>query len=70
MDMMRQAVDCEQPGATTRTLPVRQGYWRASADSTVIRQCFNEVGVPWAPAVVKKCFYNRLRARFRFIGFF
>lgn len=36
-------VDCEQPGATTRTLPIEQGYWRASVDSTVIRQCFNEV---------------------------
>lgn len=39
-------MDCKQPGATTRTLPLNQGFWRASVDSVVIRECFNEVGVP------------------------
>ncbi|CBJ33868.1 probable extracellular nuclease (ISS) [Ectocarpus siliculosus] len=35
-------VNCEIDGATTRTLPVQPGYWRASLDSDYIRQCFNE----------------------------
>ncbi|CAN0008375.1 unnamed protein product, partial [Scytosiphon promiscuus] len=30
-------LDCALPGATTRTLPLRAGYWRASLDSMVIR---------------------------------
>ncbi|CAM9140361.1 unnamed protein product [Ectocarpus sp. 12 AP-2014] len=35
-------VNCDEKGATTRTLPVQPGYWRASLDSVYIRQCFNE----------------------------
>ncbi|CBJ26637.1 adhesin-like protein [Ectocarpus siliculosus] len=35
-------VNCDENGATTRTLPIQSGYWRASLDSVYIRQCFNE----------------------------
>ncbi|CAM9462085.1 unnamed protein product, partial [Ectocarpus sp. 12 AP-2014] len=42
LDGDEDGVNCEDMGATTRTLPVKAGYWRASLDSVYIRQCFNE----------------------------
>ncbi|CAM9271368.1 unnamed protein product, partial [Ectocarpus sp. 8 AP-2014] len=42
LDGDEDGVNCDENGATTRTLPVQPGYWRASLDSVYIRQCFNE----------------------------
>ena len=36
-----QGVDCESPGATLASLPIRQGYWRWSRESLVIHKCAN-----------------------------
>ncbi|CAN0138387.1 unnamed protein product, partial [Pylaiella littoralis] len=35
-------LDCSFPGATTQTLPIKPGYWRASLETLVIRECLNE----------------------------
>ncbi|CAN0330304.1 unnamed protein product [Ascophyllum nodosum] len=37
-----EGLNCEDPGASTRNLPIESGYWRASLDSIYIRECFNE----------------------------
>lgn len=34
-------VDCESPGATLFSLPIRQGYWRSSQSSLVVFECFH-----------------------------
>eukprot|EP00752_Nemacystus_decipiens_P008150 g7289.t1 len=34
-----QGVDCERPGATLHTLPIREGYWRSSPGSLTIHPC-------------------------------
>lgn len=34
-----EGVDCESPGSTLATLPIRPGYWRSSNDSEVIHAC-------------------------------
>ena len=36
-----QGVDCELPGATLASLPVREGYWRSSRESQVVHQCIH-----------------------------
>ncbi|CAM9574874.1 unnamed protein product, partial [Ectocarpus sp. 12 AP-2014] len=37
-----EGVDCASAGATTRELPIKAGYWRATVTSLTIRECFNE----------------------------
>ena len=32
-------VDCDTPGATLASLPIREGYWRESQDSLVVYEC-------------------------------
>ena len=32
-------VDCESPGATLASLPVRPGYWRSSNESLAVQEC-------------------------------
>lgn len=39
----KQGLDCSSPGATTKSLPINPGYWRADVSSITIRECFNEV---------------------------
>ncbi|CAN0013701.1 unnamed protein product [Ectocarpus sp. 6 AP-2014] len=34
-----EGLDCEIPGATLASLPVREGYWRSSKESLSIHQC-------------------------------
>ncbi|CAN0554417.1 unnamed protein product, partial [Laminaria digitata] len=34
-----EGVDCESPGATKASLPVKEGYWRASRESTEVHEC-------------------------------
>ncbi|CAM9194141.1 unnamed protein product [Ectocarpus fasciculatus] len=34
-----EGLDCEHPGATLASLPIREGYWRSSGDSLIIHQC-------------------------------
>ena len=34
-----EGVDCELPGATLSSLPVREGYWRSGPDSLTIHPC-------------------------------
>lgn len=36
-----QGVNCESMGATLVSLPIRQGYWRSSQKSIVVKRCFN-----------------------------
>ena len=36
-----EGVDCELPGATLASLPVREGYWRSSQESLVIHSCLH-----------------------------
>ncbi|CAM9228038.1 unnamed protein product [Choristocarpus tenellus] len=36
-----EGVDCSTPGATLNSLPLRDGYWRATTKSLVIRECIN-----------------------------
>eukprot|EP00903_Cladosiphon_okamuranus_P012164 g11411.t1 len=36
-----EGVDCEQPGATLASLPVREGYWRSSREAQVVHQCIH-----------------------------
>ena len=34
-----EGVDCDSPGATLASLPIRQGYWRSSRESVAVHQC-------------------------------
>lgn len=34
-----EGLDCELPGATLASLPVREGFWRSSRESLIIHQC-------------------------------
>ncbi|CAM9421055.1 unnamed protein product [Choristocarpus tenellus] len=34
-------VDCSTPGATLKGLPLKDGYWRATTQSLVVRECVN-----------------------------
>ena len=34
-----EGVNCDSPGATLTSLPIRQGYWRSGLDSRVVRKC-------------------------------
>ncbi|CAM9644386.1 unnamed protein product [Ectocarpus sp. 13 AM-2016] len=34
-----EGLDCELPGATLASLPIREGYWRSSGESLTIHQC-------------------------------
>ncbi|CAM9941933.1 unnamed protein product, partial [Ectocarpus sp. 12 AP-2014] len=34
-----EGLDCELPGATLASLPVREGFWRSSGESLIIHQC-------------------------------
>lgn len=36
-----EGVDCELPGATLGSLPIRRGYWRSSNESLVIHSCLH-----------------------------
>lgn len=36
-----EGVDCELPGATLASLPIRPGYWRSSLESLVIHSCIH-----------------------------
>ncbi|CAM9585921.1 unnamed protein product, partial [Laminaria digitata] len=36
-----EGVDCDTPGATLASLPIREGYWRSSRDSVLVRECFS-----------------------------
>lgn len=36
-----EGVRCDSPGATLASLPIREGYWRASQDSVIVHECFN-----------------------------
>eukprot|EP00903_Cladosiphon_okamuranus_P012166 g11413.t1 len=36
-----EGVDCELPGATLASLPLREGYWRSSRQSEVIHSCLH-----------------------------
>ncbi|CAB1103690.1 unnamed protein product [Ectocarpus sp. CCAP 1310/34] len=36
-----EGLDCESPGATLASLPVREGYWRSSQESLVVHGCLN-----------------------------
>lgn len=36
-------LNCSAPGASTTTLPVKKGYWRAANNVSEIRECFNQV---------------------------
>lgn len=36
-----EGVDCDSPGATLASLPVRPGYWRSNISSRVVHKCFN-----------------------------
>eukprot|EP00752_Nemacystus_decipiens_P008148 g7287.t1 len=36
-----EGVDCERPGATLASLPVREGYWRSSREAQVVHQCIH-----------------------------
>ena len=36
-----EGVDCEDPGATLATLPIREGYWRSSNESLEIHSCLH-----------------------------
>eukprot|EP00752_Nemacystus_decipiens_P008151 g7290.t1 len=36
-----EGVDCELPGATLASLPIREGYWRSSQESLVIHSCLH-----------------------------
>ncbi|CAM9899894.1 unnamed protein product, partial [Laminaria digitata] len=38
---MDKGVDCDHPGATLASLPIRPGYWRSSAESRVVQQCLH-----------------------------
>lgn len=42
-----QGLDCSEPGASTSTLPISPGYWRASLTSITIRGCLNEVRIEY-----------------------
>eukprot|EP00752_Nemacystus_decipiens_P007772 g6941.t1 len=35
-----EGLDCSAPGATVESLPIKEGYWRASLDSLIIHECF------------------------------
>ena len=35
-------VDCELPGATLASLPIREGYWRPNRESLDVRACLHE----------------------------
>merc|ERR1712185_826441 len=35
---------CEQKGVTTTSLPLKDGYWRASTDTAVLHECPIEAG--------------------------
>ncbi|CAM9376759.1 unnamed protein product, partial [Laminaria digitata] len=37
----REGVNCDSPGATLASLPIRQGYWRSSRESLVVHECFH-----------------------------
>ena len=36
-----EGVNCDSPGATSTSLPIRQGYWRWSRESLVVHECFH-----------------------------
>ena len=36
-----EGVDCDSPGATLASLPIREGYWRSSLESLEIRECLH-----------------------------
>ncbi|CAN0275792.1 unnamed protein product [Laminaria digitata] len=36
-----EGVECETPGATLASLPIRPGYWRLNRDSLVIHECLH-----------------------------
>ncbi|CAN0516643.1 unnamed protein product, partial [Laminaria digitata] len=36
-----EGVDCDSPGATLASLPIRQGYWRPDRESLVVHECFS-----------------------------
>ncbi|CAN0442602.1 unnamed protein product, partial [Scytosiphon promiscuus] len=36
-----EGLNCEQPGATLASMPVRKGYWRSGQDSLVIHSCLH-----------------------------
>lgn len=43
VDENLQGLDCSEPGASVRNLPIKTGYWRASLNSITIRECYSEV---------------------------
>ncbi|CAM9682270.1 unnamed protein product [Pylaiella littoralis] len=42
LELNPQGVDCRMEGTLLETLPLVEGYWRASDTSTTIRECFND----------------------------
>ncbi|CAN0066944.1 unnamed protein product [Ectocarpus sp. 4 AP-2014] len=36
-----EGLDCESPGATLASMPVREGYWRSSQESLVVHGCLH-----------------------------
>ena len=38
----QEGVDCESPGATLASLPIREGYWRPSRESVLVHTCLHE----------------------------
>lgn len=38
-------LNCDLPGVSISTLPLKEGFWRASLESVYVRECFNEVNI-------------------------
>lgn len=42
LDLGDEGLECDTPGVLLTTLPLASGYWRASNETTTIRECLNE----------------------------
>ena len=54
-----EGVDCELPGATLASLPVREGYWRSSREAQVVHQCIHPESCGGATQVASSDDYCR-----------